>query len=55
MTAIVFDLDGTLIDSAPGLLHAANLLLAVHATTPLRLEELRLFIVFEQFMYIFLF
>jgi len=44
MTAIVFDLDGTLIDSAPDLLHAANLLLAEQTTTPLSLAELRSFI-----------
>ena len=39
--AILFDLDGTLIDSAPDLAHAANSLRASHGLTALDLDQLR--------------
>jgi len=39
--AILFDLDGTLIDSAPDLAGAANALRAVHGLEPLPYEQLR--------------
>ncbi|MFC3655858.1 phosphoglycolate phosphatase [Xanthomonas hyacinthi] len=39
--AVLFDLDGTLLDSAPDLLAAANALRAEHGADALRLEQLR--------------
>ncbi len=44
MAAIVFDLDGTLIHSAPDIHHAANSLLAEHGKGPLSLETVTGFI-----------
>ncbi|MHA3977202.1 phosphoglycolate phosphatase [Halovulum sp. GXIMD14794] len=44
MTAIIFDLDGTLIDSAPDLRAAANAMLAGFDAEPLSLAEVRGFI-----------
>jgi len=41
---IVFDLDGTLVDSAPDIQHIANLLLAREGCAPLSAEETRSFI-----------
>lgn len=40
-TAILFDLDGTLVDSAPDLATASNLLLAEHGHAALSLSEIR--------------
>jgi phosphoglycolate phosphatase len=42
--AIVFDLDGTLIDSAPDLRHAANAVLAAEGLAPVTLAEVHGFI-----------
>ncbi|WP_045737892.1 phosphoglycolate phosphatase [Xanthomonas sp. MUS 060] len=39
--AVLFDLDGTLLDSAPDLLAATNVLLAEHGRAALTLEQLR--------------
>lgn len=44
MKAAIFDLDGTLIDSAPGLWHAVNTLLAERALPPLPLHRVAGFI-----------
>lgn len=44
MARIVFDLDGTLIDSAPDIRAAANRVLERNGITPLSLEETRSFI-----------
>ena len=44
MKAAIFDLDGTLIDSAPGLWHAVNALLAERALPPLPLQRVAGFI-----------
>ncbi len=44
MTAIVFDLDGTLIDSAPDIRAIANAVLADEGAGPITLEETRSFI-----------
>ena len=44
MTAIVFDLDGTLIDSAPDIRAIANVVLAEEGAGPISLEETRSFI-----------
>ncbi len=44
MRAIVFDLDGTLIDSAPDLQAAANIVLAAEGLPPLTLDRARSFI-----------
>lgn len=44
MRTVVFDLDGTLIDSAPDIRAAANAVLAQHALAPLTLSETRSFI-----------
>ncbi|MSU90158.1 phosphoglycolate phosphatase [Rhodobacteraceae bacterium 2CG4] len=44
MNAIIFDLDGTLIDSAPDLRAAANAMLAEFGAPPLTLDEVRGFI-----------
>lgn len=44
MAAIVFDLDGTLVDSAPDLLAAANRVLAAEGASPLDLPTLTQFI-----------
>jgi len=41
MKAIVFDLDGTLIDSAPDLQHIANLVLAQEGAAPVTLADAR--------------
>jgi len=42
--AIVFDLDGTLIDSAPDLQHIANLVLAQEGAAPVTLSDARSYI-----------
>ncbi len=39
--ALLFDLDGTLIDSAPDIAAAVNILLQLHGHAPLRLPEVR--------------
>src|SRR5690606_28504261 len=39
--ALLFDLDGTLVDTAPDLLRAANRLRAAHALPPLPLAQFR--------------
>lgn len=39
--AVVFDLDGTLVDSAPGLRTAANEVLAAHGCPPVGLEDVQ--------------
>lgn len=39
VTAVIFDLDGTLIDSAPDIRGAANAVLADRGAAPLSLEE----------------
>ncbi len=44
MRAAIFDLDGTLVDSAPDIHAAANRVLAAHALPPLTLDETRSFI-----------
>ncbi len=44
MRAAVFDLDGTLVDSAPDIRAAANAVLAAHDLAPLTLAEVRRFI-----------
>lgn len=44
MGAIVFDLDGTLVDSAPDIAEAANRMLATYGHVPLPLEQLTSFI-----------
>ncbi len=44
MTVAVFDLDGTLIDSAPAIMRVGNRLLADHDAPPLTPEETRSFI-----------
>ncbi len=44
MTRVVFDLDGTLIDSVPDLARAANLLLEEYGRRPLSVERIREFI-----------
>ena len=41
LSGVLFDLDGTLIDSAPDLAGAANRLRADHGLPPLPLEQLR--------------
>ena len=44
MARIVFDLDGTLVDSAPDLQGIANELMAARAVDPITLDEARMFI-----------
>jgi len=44
LKAIIFDLDGTLIDSAPDLRTACNKLLAVHQRRPITMEETKKFV-----------
>ncbi|WP_319568944.1 phosphoglycolate phosphatase [Cohaesibacter marisflavi] len=44
MKAIVFDLDGTLVDSVPDLHDTANRLLAAHDCAPLELTQVRSFV-----------
>ncbi len=44
MTAIVFDLDGTLIDSAPDINAIANMVLETEGAAPISLDETRAFI-----------
>jgi phosphoglycolate phosphatase len=44
MARIVFDLDGTLIDSAPDIRAVANAVLAAEGAAPLSLEETRAFV-----------
>lgn len=44
MGAVIFDLDGTLIDSAPDLQHIANGILAQKDKAPLSIEETRSFV-----------
>lgn len=44
MTAVIFDLDGTLIDSAPDIHAAANRVLAAEGFAPLDLPQVRSFI-----------
>ncbi|WP_321449672.1 phosphoglycolate phosphatase [uncultured Cohaesibacter sp.] len=44
MKAIVFDLDGTLVDSVPDLHDTANRLLAAHDCAPLELAQVRSFV-----------
>lgn len=39
--AIIFDLDGTLVDTAPDLLHATNHIMARHGVAPVDLEVIR--------------
>ncbi|KAF0143478.1 MAG: phosphoglycolate phosphatase [Rhodospirillaceae bacterium] len=41
LKAVVFDLDGTLIDSAPDVTHAVNLMLAEQGRSPLPMEKVR--------------
>lgn len=42
--AIAFDLDGTLVDSAPGLTHAANLMLAEFTLPPVTNEQIKVWV-----------
>jgi phosphoglycolate phosphatase len=44
MTAIIFDLDGTLIDSAPDIHNVANVVLGAENLPPLTLQQVRSFI-----------
>ena len=39
--AVLFDLDGTLLDSAPDMLAVANLMRAQHGLAPMPLDDLR--------------
>lgn len=42
--AVIFDLDGTLVDSAPDLMAATNRILTRHGRRPVALEEVRRFV-----------
>ncbi len=44
MTPVIFDLDGTLIDSAPSIHHVANEVLALKGLSPLSFAQVRSFI-----------
>ena len=42
--ALIFDLDGTLVDTAPDLLHATNHALSLHKRPPVSMAQLRSFV-----------
>jgi phosphoglycolate phosphatase len=42
--AVIFDLDGTLVDSAPDLMHAVNHILALMKRRPVTMQEVRAFV-----------
>ena len=41
LNTVVFDLDGTLVDTAPDLMHATNAILTAHGRRTVSLDELR--------------